>query len=64
MGIHEDSSNQGRLFGRGREGQALKAGKELETDGKSNTMERTVLEPQTLEGGSVRKTELGGGQWI
>lgn len=64
MGVHEDRGNQGRLFGRGREGQALKAGEELETDGKSNTVERTESEPQTSEGGSVRKTELGGGQWI
>lgn len=42
-------ANQGRLLGRGREGQALMAGEELETDGKSNTLAGTESEPQSLE---------------
>lgn len=47
--------NQGGLLGRGREGQTLKVGEELETDGKPNSLERTESEV------SVRETGLGPG---
>lgn len=59
-------ANQGRLLGRGRKGQALKAGEELEADGKSNTLAGTESEPQSLEEGSAREMGLGlgGDQWV
>lgn len=44
--VHLGRGNQGRLPGRGSDGQPLKAGEELETHGMSNTLEGT--EPQSL----------------
>lgn len=54
-------ANQGRLLGRGREGQALKVGEELETDGKSNALAGTESEPQSLEGGECQGDGAGRG---
>lgn len=50
--------NQGRLLGRGSEGQPLQAREESETDGMSNTLEGT--EPKSLgERETVREMGLG-----
>lgn len=44
--VHLGRDNQGRLLGRGSEGQPLQAEEELETDGMSNNLEGT--EPHSL----------------